>query len=395
MSHLEVKAIRPGRPCALSAPREAPTIGLVELTIGKTPVRIRPAFFVVAALMGSGRTDLGLLAVWIAASFLSVLFHEMGHATVGRAFGYTPSVELNERGGVTSFPGAAASLTGLRDIAVSLAGPFAGFLLAGAIHLATLAYDPERLGLHASAFVNDMLWCNVGWGVVNLLPIVPLDGGQVAESLLRMVRPASAKTMASVLSVSTAAALGAWALWRGWTFGALYAGWFAAPSVQALWRARMERGAAADLAMARDALAQGDATAAAEHAHRRFAQARGSLARTVLLDLLAEDPKTETQLATALFHAGHFEDSAATSEHLFERTANPDEAYNVACAFSRLGRVEEAVAWLGRAESAGYQDLAHLEADEDLAPLRAHAGYAELVARLGAPRAGTTSRDGH
>jgi Zn-dependent protease len=353
----------------------------VELTIGKTPVRIRPAFFVVAALMGSGRADLGLLAVWIAASFVSVLFHEMGHATMGRIFGHTSSIELNERGGVTSFPG--ATFSPWRDIAVSLAGPFAGFLLAGAVHLATLAYDPSALGHHASTFVHDMLWCNLGWGVVNLLPIVPLDGGQVAESLLGMVRPASAKTIAYVLSLVTAGSLGAWALWQGWTFGALYAGWFAAPSVQALFRARMERGVEAALGRARDALARGDAAAAAEHAHGLFADAQGTMRRTVLMERLAREPNLEADLATALFHAGHFEASAAASEHLFERSGRADEAYNVACAFARMGRVDDGMAWLGRAESAGYTDLAHLLADEDLAALRAHPTYAELVARLG------------
>ena len=36
----------------------------------------------------------------------------------------------------------------------------------------------------ASWFVVLLLWVNVFWGLVNLVPVFPLDGGQVARNLL-------------------------------------------------------------------------------------------------------------------------------------------------------------------------------------------------------------------
>jgi stage IV sporulation protein FB len=202
------------------------------MQVAGIPVRIRPAFFFVAALMGASRTTGPGLASWIAASFVSVLFHEFGHAAAGRAFGLAPSIELYERGGLTSFGPTGRRLPAWKDIVVCLAGPGAGFLLGGAVWAVTRAVPPPGLW---ALFVRDMLFCNLGWGVANLLPILPLDGGQVAATLLRN------ELRARILSLVAAAAAGAWALLSGWAFGALYAAWFAAPNVSALQRMARER----------------------------------------------------------------------------------------------------------------------------------------------------------
>src|SRR5579863_4019806 len=113
------------------------------MRIAGIPVRIRPAFFFIAALMGASRATPVGLASWIGASFVSVLFHEFGHATAGRLFGLAPSIELYERGGLTSFGATGRRLPAWKDIVVCLAGPGAGFLLGGAIWAGARAFPPS------------------------------------------------------------------------------------------------------------------------------------------------------------------------------------------------------------------------------------------------------------
>jgi hypothetical protein len=64
--------------------------------------------------------------------------------------------------------------------------------------------------------------------------------------------------------------------------------------------------------------------------------------------------------------------------------AEPGTGYNLACAYTRGGRLEEAIAALGRAIEAGFADAKLLAEDADLAPLRSDPRFAELVARAAA-----------
>ncbi|MCZ7644832.1 MAG: hypothetical protein M5U26_06045 [Planctomycetota bacterium] len=60
---------------------------------------------------------------------------------------------------------------------------------------------------------------------------------------------------------------------------------------------------------------------------------------------------------------------------------HPNPHYNLACALARQGKNDEALAELGKAAEAGYNDPAHLKADEDLAALRADKRFAEIAAK--------------
>ncbi len=101
------------------------------------------------------------------------------------------------------------------------------------------------------------------------------------------------------------------------------------------------------------------------------------------LALLPEaGPKTFAQLMSPLFHAGRFEEARALGERWFEREKLPLTAFNLACTFVRLGRLEEAEAWLSRAVQAGWRDLKQLDEDPDLAPLRNRPGFHHARAQL-------------
>ncbi len=267
------------------------------MKLGQMPVRIRPGFFVVAAILG-GSGGLSGLATWIVASFVSVLFHELGHATVGRALGQTPSISLYEGGGLTSFAPGGRKLAAWEHIAISLAGPLFGFALGSLVYFLSPRLLIEGASPTIGRFVHDMLWCNFGWGIVNLLPVLPLDGGQVAKRVFVAINPSTAEHKARVLSVVTAGGAALWAVATGWWLGLLYAAWLGGPSVSALARSRGERATADRLARCTDALGKGD----------------GALALTEAEALVAGSPDARvkaqglTLMGYALIELGRFSD---------------------------------------------------------------------------------------
>lgn len=148
-------------------------------------VRIHPLFWLGAALLGASSLELGpqYLAIWVAVVLVSITVHELGHAVAFRAFGSDSHIVL------WMFGGLAVPYTGIagrgRRILVSLAGPFAGFALCGLVygsHLATDWGSPKN-GLLVLNLYFWLVFVNLVWGIFNLLPVYPLDGGQVSREL--------------------------------------------------------------------------------------------------------------------------------------------------------------------------------------------------------------------
>jgi stage IV sporulation protein FB len=57
-------------------------------------------------------------------------------------------------------------------------------------------------------FVSFMLFVNIFWGLMNLLPIQPLDGGGIAKAIIEKYRPRDAWAVALKLSMGTAIVVG-------------------------------------------------------------------------------------------------------------------------------------------------------------------------------------------
>ena len=145
-------------------------------------VRVHPFFWVLAAFLGWGYFNsdrvVGIL-MWIACVFLSILLHELGHVAAGRMFGADGRILLY------SFGGLAIGSSSLRQrwqrIVVYLAGPAVQLLLAGAVYVLAFYVLPGRIPRGQARNVVMLLFMlleiNVFWGVFNLLPITPLDGG--------------------------------------------------------------------------------------------------------------------------------------------------------------------------------------------------------------------------
>ncbi len=168
----------------------------LHLRIFGVPVRVHPMFWLVAAIMGfqNLQVSVALFLVWIGCMFFSILIHELGHVCMFRFCGTTAHVVLYAFGGLAVPHDRLYNRW--KRIAVSLAGPFAGFLVVAviAVYLAlTNLQDLEAvfqitlnmvgIRTHLTALpqmhplvmeaIFDLVWINFFWGLLNLVPIYP------------------------------------------------------------------------------------------------------------------------------------------------------------------------------------------------------------------------------
>ena len=251
----------------------------LQFRVGAIPVRVEPIFILVMGLLGwSTGHEGGLIVVFMVVAGVSVLIHELGHAVAHRSFGAQPTVTLTGFGGYTLGPVQPRG----RSLVVSLAGPGAGFLFAiiGLALSQTVTSDSEVI----ETALDDLVLVNVFWGVFNLLPILPLDGGHVAQDLFGI-------RTARVLSLAGAVALGLIGLLTGAIFIALMAFIFGGQSLNAM-RADRDQPQLELLDKARGALLGGRTQEAIEHI-----EAAGSAASSFVVEVTAAELMAWARLA--------------------------------------------------------------------------------------------------
>jgi membrane-associated protease RseP (regulator of RpoE activity) len=201
---------------------------MLRFRLGTIPVAVRPWFLVTALLIGP--RDLPGLALWVPVVFVGVLIHELGHALAVRRRGLLPTIELHAFGGLTRWSG--ASLLSPRERAlVSAAGPAVGITV-GTAALALAKLTPPA-GPLLGELVQYAVWVNLGWGVLNLLPVLPLDGGMIVGSLVEGAWGERGLYAYRVLSVVACVGLCVVAVSAGWLWSAFLAGVLAISNLQA------------------------------------------------------------------------------------------------------------------------------------------------------------------
>ena len=172
------------------------------------PVRVLPTFWLTGVLFGfhylnSAENGMLLLLAWIAVVFVSILVHELGHALTARAFGYPPRILLYHFGGLAMYE-PHINYTAAKSILISLAGPAAGFLLFGICYLLRPALPDDQVAREALWM---LVWVNLFWGLVNLAPVLPLDGGHVCREVCISMSPSRGMNWALIVSIATGAAI--------------------------------------------------------------------------------------------------------------------------------------------------------------------------------------------
>jgi stage IV sporulation protein FB len=209
-----------------------PTRFDLRFSIAGIPVRVHPLFWLIAILFGSSSNSIIGLLTWIIAIFVSILIHELGHAFALRRYGQGSQIILHFAGGLTvpesiSWGGGYASvaITANQQIFISLAGPFAGFLFAGLVVAVSAAMGGTLLpnfifgfipfpfvllpvgGEILNSLVMDLLWISIFWGFINLMPVLPLDGGTVIRYILTQTDPLNGLRTSLWVSVISGAAV--------------------------------------------------------------------------------------------------------------------------------------------------------------------------------------------
>lgn len=162
---------------------------MIRFTLFRIPIEIQPWFWLTMALLGGlfGATTpekFLATALFVLAGFFSILVHELGHALAGRAFGVPSSIVLYAFGGFANFP--AGRFSRGQDFLVTLAGPAIQILLGGFAF--TMLSQMENLTPQGVHFFRALMGVSLFWALINLIPILPLDGGRLMASILGPAR---------------------------------------------------------------------------------------------------------------------------------------------------------------------------------------------------------------
>lgn len=177
--------------------------GLKLFTLFGIPVYVSVWFAVIVLYWGWSMGDASLTILWSLSAAFSVLVHELGHGLVAKHHRLSPQILLHGLGGLCSHQRAQRDL---HDAQILIAGPAAGFAL-GAISLATSwawwRFSPETITPMLANGLSWMVWINLLWNAVNLLPLWPLDGGQLFRlALLQKLRPVQAEKITHVTGIA-------------------------------------------------------------------------------------------------------------------------------------------------------------------------------------------------
>lgn len=344
-------------------------MGTLHFRLGPFPVGIDPIFFVLVAVLGLRHNSTISIVVFVAVALVSVLWHEIGHAMAFRAFGYDSSILLHGMGGLT-MPDTDRALPPGRDLMVSMAGPLAGILVGGAV--LTVAPPDGALfgssdGTAMESLLGDLVWVNLGWGLFNLVPILPLDGGRVMKSLLNLSTDGRGERTARFVSIGVGGALAMLAIMNGIIIAAILLAWLVYANVQDLQqmiKAPRERDLDTWLEEGRGNLAEGALLAASNRAREvlnwsRVPATRAAAAEVLAWALLLEgkteqgaeilasiepDPDQPVLQASVVTATGGSEMALELLRHAFEERPGGGTGGRVVRALIELHRLDDALA---------------------------------------------------
>lgn len=180
--------------------------------------------------------------------FLSVLLHELSHATVARSRGLeVESITLFIFGGVAQM--GMEARTAADEFLLTAAGPLCSLALGGAFW--GIGQAAEAVGAPAPTLLvtNTLAVVNVALAVFNMIPGFPLDGGRIFRSAVWWVTGDATRATRWATRGGQGfgwllIGLGALSLWQGYALNGMWAmfiGWFLSSAASSSWRQFLAR----------------------------------------------------------------------------------------------------------------------------------------------------------
>ena len=179
-----------------------------------------------------------LMLIWVLCTLAAVMVHELGHVIMGRIFGQPGNITITGLGGQAV--GEYGELSSWQRLLVIFSGPGAGFLFVAALtmvdgrpwnwcmqwlHLPALEcklflIDWVHKGLPLFPLMHPraqypyydlvillLFMINLFMNIMNLLPIIPMDGGMIFKEICVLIAPKSGLKFAFIWSFALAALL--------------------------------------------------------------------------------------------------------------------------------------------------------------------------------------------
>jgi stage IV sporulation protein FB len=371
---------------------------------GPIPITIRPIFWIFAALIGFlySQTLVGTF-IWIGIIFVSVLFHEFGHALTAKMFGKKPRIELVALGGLTVHD--SQDLPYWKQFLITFDGPLFGFILA----LISLALS--KLSIFAGNWIlRDLFVVNCFWTVVNLIPVLPLDGGQLLRIVLERIFGTKGDRYALMVGLICALAISFFFFaMQSFLIGALF--FLFGFQCFEMWRStrKMEdsdrkQNLREMLIKAEEALVSGNigeamglfrelrslskkgliwSTATQQLALLEYEQGNRNMAYSLLLEVqkdLGDEPACI--LHELAFEEKNYKLVADLSARAFQTSQELDVAIRSAGAFAQMGEVKPAIGWLHAALEKGLDSTEQIIASPLYDPIRHDPGFVKFLSSI-------------
>ena len=203
-------------------------VAMIRFSLFGVRVCIHPTLWLTLSFLGgafmiSSVVELFSVLLFILAAFVVLLTHEMGHALVGRKLGGgQPCVYLAWLGGDCT--NETARLTRGQGVAMTACGPLSSALVGVLAYVLLGVYigDFRSAASYAVQFVQGympaeavmlypplamflfffLIELSCWWTLLNLLPIFPLDGGQIMQGLMKSPRQVHGISLAAALAVA-------------------------------------------------------------------------------------------------------------------------------------------------------------------------------------------------
>jgi stage IV sporulation protein FB len=209
---------------------------MIRFSIFGIPVEVHFYFWIILAIFGGALSantpdDIFRIILFMIAGFFSVLVHELGHALSARKFGAYSRITLEAFGGYAAYSG--TRLNRLQSFLVTAAGPAVQIAL-GIVTLILWKSLPDATS-YGKYFLSTLTIISFFWAILNLLPVMPLDGGQMLNSVMG---PSRIKLTHKIsIAVAVVAAIAVFRYTGSFIFP-IFLGMFAWQSYQALQQPR-------------------------------------------------------------------------------------------------------------------------------------------------------------